>query len=276
MTLDQIAKEIEKAKSQNARMEKQIADAKDKINFFSNKWWKMRKLASKMRDEVEESEENKVEVRKDDKTIWKFDIEFENYVGPIVTVNNVSLMNRNYEVQSFPLQKPLIAKKGDRFILEWPNGIWKSTLLKRLIHAHDGDATIHDGVRVWYYSQDFNALDMNMIVRDALQEVTNEITDQQTYKVASMFLLTGDLLKNPIYLLSEWQKWLLCYARFVIQKPHLLILDEPTNHINFRHLPVIAEALSEYEGAIIMVSHDEQFVDKMKNLEVIDLGRLVK
>lgn len=86
-----------------------------------------------------------------------------------------------------------------------------------------------------------------MIVRDALQEVTNEITDQDTYKYASMFLLTGDLLKNPIYSLSEGQKGLLCYARFAIQKPHLLILDEPTNHINFRHLPVIAESLNDYK-----------------------------
>ena len=78
--VEQIANQIEKAKSQNARMEKKINDAKDKINFFSNKGGKMRKLASKMRDEVEEAEENKVDVRKDDKTITPFTIEFENYI----------------------------------------------------------------------------------------------------------------------------------------------------------------------------------------------------
>lgn len=61
-------------------MEKQIQDAKDKINFFAQKGGKMRKLASKMRDEVEEAEENKIEVRRDDKTITPFTIEFENYV----------------------------------------------------------------------------------------------------------------------------------------------------------------------------------------------------
>ncbi|MEI8253729.1 MAG: ATP-binding cassette domain-containing protein [bacterium] len=54
-------------------------------------------------------------------------------------------------------------------------------------------------------------------------------------------------MKNTIGMLSEGQKGLLCYAMFVLQKPHLLILDEPTNHINFRHLPVIAEALNKYE-----------------------------
>jgi ATPase subunit of ABC transporter with duplicated ATPase domains len=57
------------------------------------------------------------------------------------------------------------------------------------VHAHDVDATIHDEVRVGYYSQDFNALDMDMLVRDSLHEVSNELTDQEVYKVASGFLL---------------------------------------------------------------------------------------
>ena len=64
----------------NAREEKRIADAKEKINFFANKGGKMRKIANKMRDEVEEAEDNKVDVRKDDKTIKLFDIPFDNYI----------------------------------------------------------------------------------------------------------------------------------------------------------------------------------------------------
>ncbi len=271
--VEQIAAQIEKEKALNAREEKRIADAKAKINFFSNKWGKMRKLASKMRDEVADAEENKVDVRKDDKTITPFEIEFENLVGPIVTVNNLSLMSPSGELVHRKLN--LTIKKWERYILKWPNGIGKSTLLKRLINAHDADATIADDVRVGYYSQDFNALDMDMTVRDSLHAMSDAIKDQEVYRVAAQFLLTGDLLKNPIHFLSEGQKWLLCYARFVIQKPHLLILDEPTNHINFRHLPVIAESLSQYKGAMIMVSHDTWFVSEMKHLQTIDLGQLM-
>jgi ATPase subunit of ABC transporter with duplicated ATPase domains len=66
---------------------------------------------------------------------------------------------------------PLIIKKHQRYILTGPNGIGKSTLLKKLVNAHDSDAKIHDDIRVGYYSQDFNALDMDMIVRDSLQEI---------------------------------------------------------------------------------------------------------
>lgn len=128
---------------------------------------------------------------------------------------------------------------------------------------------------IGYYSQDFDALDMNQTVWDSLHSATSECTDQDVYKVAAQFLLIGDLLKNPVHALSEGQKGLLCYARFVLQKPHLLILDEPTNHINFRHLPVIAEALNDYEGGIIMVSHDDAFVEKIDDLEEIDLKRLL-
>lgn len=116
---------------------------------------------------------------------------------------------------------------------------------------------------------------MGMIVRDALHEVSNELTDEQVYRAASRFLLTGALLRNPIAALSEGQKWLLCYARFVLQEPHILILDEPTNHINFRHLPVIAEALNQYQWALIMVCHDVQFLSQVQNIEKVELGKYI-
>lgn len=270
---DQIIAQVEKEEKQNARAEKQIQDAKEKINQFAQKWWKMRKLAKKMRAQVEEAEEDIVEVRRDDQTIRKFRIAFDNYIGPIVTINNVSLMNSDHQLGHFPLN--IVIKKKERYILEWPNGIGKTTLLKRLVHAHDTDAMIHDGVRVGYYSQDFDALDMNMIVRDALHDISEELTDQEVYKAAAWFLLTGSLLKNTIGNLSEGQKWLLCYARFVLQKPHLLIMDEPSNHINFRHLPIIAQWLNDFEWALIMVSHDQEFVRQIEKLQTIDLGTLV-
>lgn len=270
--VEQIANQVEKEKTLNARMEKEIKDAKEKINFFANKGGKMRKLASKMRDEVAEAEENKVEVRREDKTIKPFNIEFEVLVGDILTIKNVGLMDEDYTLGHYPLE--LALRKWDRYMLKGPNGIGKTTLLKRLFHPEDDDAIISPEARVGYYSQDFNALDMHMTVWDALHEVTNEARDEDVFRAAAQFLISSDLLKNKIISLSEGQKGLLCYARFVLQKPHLLILDEPTNHINFRHLPVIAEALNNYKGAIMMVCHDQGFVDQLKDFEEIDLGRL--
>ncbi|MEK9179679.1 MAG: ATP-binding cassette domain-containing protein, partial [Patescibacteria group bacterium] len=71
--------------------------------------------------------------------------------------------------------------------------------------------------------------------------------------------------------LSEGQKGLVSFARLVLQKPGLLILDEPTNHINFRHLPVIAKALSDYRGMMILVSHVPEFVSQIRIDEVLNL-----
>ena len=304
--VEQIQAQIEKEQKQNARAQKKIEDAKEKINFFANKWWKMRKLAKKMRTEVEEAEENRVDVRKDDKTIWNFKIEFENFIGPIITINTVWLMSPEHKVVTYKL--PLIIKKNQKYILEWPNWIGKSTLLKRLmmIHKHkheimreynekieknnedlfikepdtthpeEWEAMVHNNVRVGYYSQDFATLDPNMQVRDALVDASVWFIDQDIYRVASQFMLTWALLKSNIWSLSEWQKGLLCYAQFVLKKPHLLILDEPTNHINFRHLPVIAKALNDYQWAILMVSHDIWFTAQLEGIESIDLSKLAR
>jgi len=80
------------------------------------------------------------------------------------------------------------------------------------------------------------------------------------------------LLASEVRGLSEGQKGLLSFCRLVLMRPGLLILDEPTNHINFRHLPVIAKALDAYQGALVMVSHIPDFVSQIRIDEVIDLA----
>ena len=91
--------------------------------------------------------------------------------------------------------------------------------------------------------------------------------------VAASFLITNDVIRTKIGALSEGQKGLVAFARLVLERPGLLILDEPTNHINFRHLPVIAKALDQYEGAMILVSHVPEFVKQIRIDEVLDLEK---
>ena len=82
------------------------------------------------------------------------------------------------------------------------------------------------------------------------------------------------MLAHQVKSLSEGQKGLLALARLVLMKPGLLILDEPTNHINFRHLPIIAKALDDYAGALILVSHIPDFVAQIRIDQTIDLAKL--
>lgn len=269
--IEEIAARVERERMQNARMLKEIQDRKDKINFFANKGGKMRKLASKLRDQVEDAEANMVEIRRDDKTIRDFVIPAQEVSEALLTVTSITLMQNGTPIRK---EHPLKLWKKQRLLISGPNGIGKTTLLHTLASENDPGITRGENVHVGYYRQDFSGLDYDKTVYASLEEVMEMPDNEKLRAVAAEFLLTANLLKQPVGALSEGQKGLLCFARFVLQKPALLILDEPTNHINFRHLPVIARALEAYTGGIILVSHAPDFVNQIIITERLDLGAL--
>jgi len=269
--VEEIAARVERDRAKNAQLLKEIQDRKDKINFFSHKGGKMRALAAKLRDQVAEAEENMVEVKRDDRTIRDFTIPAQEFVDPVVMISSVKVI-KNHEPHRAEVEIKL--RKRQRLFISGPNGIGKSTLLRSLAEEADEGAVIAKGVKVGYYRQDFTGLDFDQTVYKSLESVMDVPDNEMLRSVAAQFLLTGDLLLNKVGSLSEGQKGLLCFARFVLQKPALLILDEPTNHINFRHLPVIAEALEQYTGTMIVVSHVPEFVAKISFTDWLDLGTL--
>ena len=127
------------------------------------------------------------------------------------------------------------------------------------------------GVKVGYYRQDFSTLDFEDTVYESLMAVMEKKEEEKMRGVAAGFLIGPDVIGTKIGKLSEGQKGLVAFARLVLERPGLLILDEPTNHINFRHLPVIAQALDAYEGAMVLVSHAPEFVAQIRIDEVLDL-----
>ena len=267
----QIQEQIEREQQQNARMAKDIQDRKDKINFFSHKGGKMRKLASKMRDDVEEAEENKVDVRQEDKTIPPFTIEASEFPLPLVEISSLTVMQDHKPVKK---KVKVTVRRRHRVLITGPNGIGKTSLLEAMAEGREKGALITKGCIVGYYRQDFSGLPIEKTVYDVLASAMESPNHQLIYATAARFLLPGEKLQSTVGALSEGQKGLLCFARFLLQKPTLLILDEPTNHINFRHLPVIAEALNEYTGGMILVSHDQEFVDQIRIDETLNLGEL--
>ena len=100
-----------------------------------------------------------------------------------------------------------------------------------------------------------------------------KFNEEKMRAIASSFLITGEYMNTKIGALSEGQKGMVAFADLVLTEPGLLILDEPTNHINFRHLPVIAKALSAYTGAMILVSHVPEFVSQIRIDEILDLNK---
>jgi len=268
----EITKRIEREQRKNAQLKRTIIDRKEKVNFFANKGGKMRKLAKKLKDETFELEEEMVDVRREDKTIRNFSIPTQDIVGKIVEISALKIILGHEPVTK---KFDLILRRKNHLIVTGPNGIGKSTFLRSLVSGKDEQAKILDEVRVGYYSQDFSNLDFNQTVFDSLKSALVDNTDLITMRsVAAGFLIGGDLMGHKISDLSEGQKGLLSFARLVLMQPGLLILDEPTNHINFRHLPVIAKAINEYDGVLIMVSHMPDFVSQIKFNEFLELDKL--
>lgn len=271
--LEEIAVRIEKENRKNAQLAKKIQDNKDKANFFAQKGGKMRLVAKKMRDEIEELEDEVVDVRQEDKTIRPFVIPAQpELVGEILGISSYSILDPKKHT---PVTRPanVSLRRKNHLHLVGPNGIGKSTLLESLARGTAEGAIIAPGVRLGYYRQDFSTLDFNRTVREELFSVMEKHSEEQMRKVAASFLLTGPVIDKKIGVLSEGQKGLVAFAQLVLLKPGLLILDEPTNHINFRHLPVIAKALDQYEGAMVLVSHVPEFVSQIRIDDVLDLSR---
>jgi len=269
--LKDIAARVEKEQRQNAQLAKEIQANKDKINYFSNKGGKMRLVAKRMRDEVEEAEENKVDVRREDRTIRPFTIEAQTDI-PVDVVKLTSYkVIRNHQPKD--VECSLVLKRGSHLQIIGPNGIGKTTLLESLASGHAKGEHIAPGVKIGYYRQDFSNLEFDKTVFETLMDSMPRKIEEEMRSIASGFLLTNDVMKTRVGNLSEGQKGLVAFAKLTMERPGLLILDEPTNHINFRHIPVIATALHEYKGAMILVSHVPEFVEQIRIDEVLDLGK---
>lgn len=270
--VEEIKRRIEKEQSENVRLERTIQEKKDQANVFANKGGKLRGVAKRMRTLATELEENKVDIRQEDKTLPPFEIRCEDIAGRIVNIKTVSLVT---EMGPAIKRVDLSLKRNTHLLISGPNGIGKSTFLEALAKGDEERAVITPGIKVGYYRQDFSSLDFDKTVAETLLEVTEDGSMESAYRTAARFLLPSELVQNKVESLSEGQKGLLMFAYLFLQKPELLILDEPTNHINFRHLPVIAEALDKYKGAMIFVSHVPDFVTQIRIDEVLDLESLV-
>jgi ATPase subunit of ABC transporter with duplicated ATPase domains len=269
--VEEIAAQIEKEKRKNAQYEKEIIANKEKANFFANKGGKMRLVARKMRNKAAEMEEAKVDIRREDKAIRPFEIPCqENLSGEILHIDSVTIV-KNYEPTEKTVNVSL--RKNEHLLLSGPNGIGKSTLLESIAKEETLSAKITEGVRVGYYRQDFSTLNFEDTVYDSLLSIMQLKDEEKLRSVASGFLITKEFIYSKIGSLSEGQKGLVAFAQLVLLEPGLLILDEPTNHINFRHLPIIAKALDEYVGAMVLVSHVPDFVAQIRIDEVLDLER---
>ena len=165
-------------------------------------------------------------------------------------------------------------RRGERIGVVGPNGAGKSTLIKILLDREtptSGMARLGASVTVGYFAQDTSDLDMDASVLENMMDVADmEPVTARTH--LGRFLLTGDDVFRPVRLLSGGEKNKLVLAQLTWLKPNLLILDEPTNHLDIESREALGQMLREYDGTLLLVSHDRYLLDQVTThtLEVAD------
>ncbi|MFQ5590334.1 MAG: ribosomal protection-like ABC-F family protein [Phycisphaerae bacterium] len=157
---------------------------------------------------------------------------------------------------------------GDRLGITGPNGTGKTTLLKiilRKLEATSGEAQLDPKLSVGYYAQENVELEPDQTVLDTIRQARSEFTELQARSFAARYLFTGDdVFKTPA-VLSGGEQSRLRLARLILQGPQVLVLDEPTNHLDIPSREVLEQALLDFGGTIIAVSHDRYFLDRIVN-----------
>lgn len=157
--------------------------------------------------------------------------------------------------------------KGERVGIIGKNGIGKSTLLKIImekISKDKGEIAIGSRVKIGYYDQDHSALHGENTV---LQEINTSLNLTQEYlrTLAGGFLFSGEDVEKRIDKLSGGEKVRVSFLKLYMEKANLLILDEPTNHLDIYSIEVLEDALEDYEGTLLVVSHNRHFLDVVCN-----------
>jgi ATP-binding cassette, subfamily F, member 3 len=156
------------------------------------------------------------------------------------------------------------AERGQRTVLVGPNGAGKSTLLKLLagvLPVQKGERDLGHNVRVGYFSQHrVEMLNVRQTVLESVLDVSDPVSEQTARTVLGSFLFRGDDVFKTVGVLSGGEKSRLALVRLLLYPPNLLLMDEPTTHLDVGSIDALIGALAQYEGTLIFISHDVHFI----------------
>lgn len=161
------------------------------------------------------------------------------------------------------------AQRGQRIVLVGPNGAGKSTLLKILagvIPLQQGTRELGHNVRLGYYSQwRVDMLDVNRTVLEEALDTPQRVTEQSVRTALGCFLFRGDDVFKKVSVLSGGEKSRLALVKLLLDPPNLLLMDEPTTHLDMSSIEALISALEAFAGTVIFISHDVNFIRQISN-----------
>lgn len=171
------------------------------------------------------------------------------------------------------------AERDQRIVLVGPNGAGKSTLLKLLggvMPVQKGDRHLGSNVRVGYFSQNrMDTLRANSTVLEEAMRNEARMPEETVRSVLGSFLFSGDDAYKKVSVLSGGEKTRLALVKILLDPPNLLLMDEPTTHLDMASIDALVEALKQYEGTLVFISHDVHFIRSLaKTVLHISAGKL--
>jgi len=260
--LKQKAENYEKEVKSFERQQNEVAKLKDFIQRNIARA-STTKLAQSRRKKLEKMELMNKPLGDEKSASFQFDIERQSG-NDVLKATDISV--------SYDKHHPIISNisfsisRGDSIALVGPNGIGKSTLLKSIVQKLDaltGSFSLGSHVQIGYYDQQQADLTSNKRVLDELWDEYPQQTEKEIRTVLGNFLFSGDDVLKPVSTLSGGEKARLALSKLMLQKANFLILDEPTNHLDLDSKEILENALIDFPGTILFVSHDRYFINRI-------------
>ena len=255
----------ERLKTQERILEKQLAEEeklKDIIAKYIGGNEKKANIAKDRIKKLEKLEKEKVVLEKKKKfTNFKISMNHPSGIVPIKTENLTFGYNRdNILINDLTFD----LSRGEKFLIVGENGIGKSTLLKLLIgylEPLSGNITVGDKTEIGYYAQEHELLDNEKNIIDNFKNTGLGLRDLRSF--LGNFLFSGEDVFKSVSVLSPGERSRVALAKLALTGANLLILDEPTNHLDPETQKIIADTFKNYEGTMLVVSHNLEFVDNL-------------
>ena len=211
---------------------------------------------------LEKLEKEKIVLEKQNKYArFKMEIEYKSYLVPISCKNLTFGYNEEellYENLSFDLTR------GEKLLIVGENGIGKTTLLKlimNILKPLEGEIIISPKTKIGYYAQEHEILKKDKTIKDNFND--SGLTEYELRRFLGSFLFTGEDIFKKVENLSPGERARISLAKIALTKANTLLLDEPTNHLDPMTSIIIADTFKDYEGTMLVVSHNLEFVDNL-------------